>query len=58
MSRMWWGQGLKTVNVLKADKLQDLNVSNQMDAVIDRSSDINVLYIGFPLWSLWFVFLL
>lgn len=40
MSRMWWGQGLKTVNVLKADKLEDLIVSNQMDAVIDRSSDI------------------
>lgn len=28
------------VNVMKADKLEDLIVSNQMDAVIDRSSDI------------------
>lgn len=30
----------QTVNAMKADKLEDLIVSNQMDAVIDRSSDI------------------
>lgn len=32
------------VNVMKADKLEDLIVSNQMDAVIDRSSDIKCTF--------------